>query len=95
MRQLIGFLLPQTVPSIRDKNHRNDELAVGVHQLVKSILGCRDGHPSPHQNAVDVEQQSEAWLVLFEQMKNVIKSAPNFKEQLIIYNIISQNKQTN
>lgn len=71
MRQLIGFLLPKTVPSICDENHRNDELAVRVHQLVKSFLGPWDGRLSPHQNPIDVEQQAETWLVLFKQMKNV------------------------
>lgn len=71
VRQLIGFLLPQTVPGIRDKNHRNNELAIRVHQLVKSIFGCRDGRPSPYQNPIDVEQQAEAWIVLFKQRKNI------------------------
>lgn len=70
MRQLICLLLPQTVPSVRDEHNRNDELALGVHQLLESFLGCWDGGPAPHQDPINVKQQAEAWPRLFKENKH-------------------------
>lgn len=84
VRQLICFLLPQTVPSICDEHHRNDELAVRVHQLVKSFFGRWDRRLPPHQNPINVEQQAKAWLILFKKRKNVIKSVEILNQNFIL-----------
>lgn len=66
VRQLICLLLPQAVASICDKDNRNHELSLCVHQLLESSLGRWDGGLPSHQDSIDVEQQPKARLQLFE-----------------------------
>ena len=73
MGELVGFCLSKAVPRICDKNYRHHELALRVHQLLERLFGSRDRQASPHQHAVDVEEQPEAWLRLQKERERTME----------------------
>lgn len=74
MGELIGFCLSKAVPRICDKNYRHHELSLRVHQLLEGLFSRGDRQPSPHQHAVDVEEEPEARLGLQDEGKKKIQN---------------------
>lgn len=64
--ELVRFCLPEAVPCVCDKNNWHHEPSLRVHQLLESLLRCRDRHPPADEHSINVEQQPEARLWLQE-----------------------------
>lgn len=61
VRQLVSFLLAQAVPRIGDEDHRHQELALRIDQLLKGCSGSRNGGPASHQHPIDVKEKAKGW----------------------------------
>lgn len=56
---MLSFGLSHAVPSIGDKHHGDLIFPVTVHQVSKTLLGCRDGRAAPNQHPIDVEEEAK------------------------------------
>lgn len=59
VRQMLSFGLPHAVSSVGDKHHGHLVLPTAVHQVSKTLLGCRDRGSASHQHAIDVKEEPE------------------------------------
>lgn len=66
---MLSFGLPHAVPSIGDKHHGDLVLAVAVHQVSKTLLGCRDGCAAPNQHPINVKEEAKGVGALMGQRK--------------------------
>lgn len=56
---MLSFGLPHAVSSVGDKHHGHLVLPTAVHQVSKTLLGCRDRGSASHQHAIDVKEEPE------------------------------------
>lgn len=56
---MLSFGLPHAIPSIGDKHHRYLVFPITVHQVSKTLLGCRDGRAAPNQHPIDVKEEAK------------------------------------
>lgn len=71
VRQLVRLRLPEAIPCVCDKNNRHQKLSLRVDQLLKWLFCGGDWHPATDEHAIDVEQQPEAWLRLWDKCRFV------------------------